>query len=102
VSRTSIATPAPVIDADLKKLMRTLKLGRMLDTVVLRPSLTIFLPVCASYPCVASGELKGGGVRPATVGRGRLGVASPVGAVRRGLLAITAVTLARTRTTERC
>jgi Mu transposase-like protein len=34
-SRTSTATPSPVpiIDADLKKLMRTLKLGRMLDTL---------------------------------------------------------------------
>jgi DNA replication protein DnaC len=35
VSRTGTATllPPPSIDADLKKLMRTLKLGRMLDTL---------------------------------------------------------------------
>jgi DNA replication protein DnaC len=35
MSRTSTATPVPTpsIDADLKKLMRTLKLGRMLDTL---------------------------------------------------------------------
>lgn len=35
MSRASTAAPAPppVIDADLKKLMRTLKLGRMLDTL---------------------------------------------------------------------
>ena len=35
MSRTSAATPMPppVIDADLKKLMRALKLGRMLDTL---------------------------------------------------------------------
>jgi DNA replication protein DnaC len=36
VSRTSTATPIqppPVVDADLKKLMRALKLGRMLDTL---------------------------------------------------------------------
>ena len=35
MNRTSTATPVPTlsIDADLKKLMRTLKLGRMLDTL---------------------------------------------------------------------
>ena len=35
MSRTATATPAPtpVIDADLRKLMRALKLGRMLDTL---------------------------------------------------------------------
>jgi DNA replication protein DnaC len=35
MSRTSTTTPMPppMIDADLKKLMRTLKLGRMLDTL---------------------------------------------------------------------
>ena len=35
VTRTSTAIPmpAPVIDADLRKLMRALKLGRMLDTL---------------------------------------------------------------------
>ena len=35
MTRTSTATPlpAPVIDADLRKLMRALKLGRMLDTL---------------------------------------------------------------------
>jgi DNA replication protein DnaC len=35
VSRASsvVAMPAPVIDAELKKLMRSLKLGRMLDTL---------------------------------------------------------------------
>ena len=35
MSRTSTVTPmpAPVVDADLKKLMRALKLGRMLDTL---------------------------------------------------------------------
>lgn len=36
MSRTSTATPIqppPVVDADLKKLMRALKLGRMLDTL---------------------------------------------------------------------
>ena len=35
MSRTSTTTPvpAPSIDADLRKLMRTLKLGRMLDTL---------------------------------------------------------------------
>jgi IstB-like ATP binding protein len=41
MSRTSTATPvpAPVLDADLKKLMRTLKLGRMLDTLAERLAL---------------------------------------------------------------
>ena len=35
MSRTSTAAPAPtpVVDADLKKLIRALKLGRMLDTL---------------------------------------------------------------------
>ena len=33
MTRTSPPTPTPVIDADLKKLMRSLKLGRMLDTL---------------------------------------------------------------------
>ena len=35
MSRTSAATPMPppMIDADLRKLMRALKLGRMLDTL---------------------------------------------------------------------
>ena len=35
MSRTSTTTPVPppVVDADLRKLMRSLKLGRMLDTL---------------------------------------------------------------------
>jgi hypothetical protein len=41
MSRTSTATPVPTpsIDADLRKLMRTLKLGRMLDTLLERLAL---------------------------------------------------------------
>ena len=56
MSRTSTTTPGPppVVDADLKKLMRTLKLGRMLDTLPERLTLArqqSLPPYCPTRPC---------------------------------------------------